>query len=107
MNHFKFVALLGSTFTAAVLCVCGAVHAADESKGPHVSDFLVKPLQAAQDALQAQNWDLEISKLNEAQAAKGQKTPYDEYLINAMLGAAYANKHDNDHAAPALRAAAE
>src|ERR1700722_6340690 len=61
MNHFKFVTLLGSTFAAVALCVCGAVHAADESKGPRVSDFLLKPLQAAQDAMKAQNWDLEIS----------------------------------------------
>jgi hypothetical protein len=86
--------------------MCGAVNAA-ESKGPTVSRFLAKDLKDAQDAMKKQDFDTEIAKLQAAQNAKGTKTPYDEYLINAMLGTAYAGKKDYTQAAPALQAAAE
>lgn len=106
MNRLKLVALLGSTCAAVTLCVGGAVNAA-ESKGPTVSRFLAKDLKDAQDAMKKQDYDTEIAKLEAAQNAKGNKTPYDEYLINAMMGTAYAGKRDYAKAAPALQAAAE
>src|SRR5665213_260450 len=110
MNRLK-IAVLGSTLAVAGLCAYGTANAADENKGdqakgPQISRFLAKPLKAAQDAMKAQKFDDEIAKLKEAQAAKGEKSAYDDYVINAMLGAAYAGQHDGNDAAPALQAAA-
>jgi len=85
---------------------------------PKVSDFLAEPLKAAQTAMKAaaaaqdpqvrvEEYQVEIQELQVAEAATGQKTPYDEYLINAMLATAYAGERKFDMAAPSLQAAAE
>lgn len=107
MNRLKLFAVIGSAGAVAALCLCSAAGAADEAKGPSVSRFLAKPLKEAQDAMRAHNFDLELQKLQEAQNAKGTKTAYDEYLINAMVGTAYAGQNNYAQAAPALMAAAE
>ncbi len=85
---------------------------------PRVSRFLAEPLKAAQAAMkaareahdpqvEAEELEVEIQELQVAAAATSQKTPYDEYLINAMLGTAYAQERKWNMAAPALQAAAE
>jgi tetratricopeptide (TPR) repeat protein len=68
--------------------------AADEKK-PTVSKDLAKTLKAAQDALQAKPPKPAdaIAKLKEAEA-NPKKTPYDEHVINALLGTAYARQND-------------
>ena len=70
------------------------------------SRSLAEPLRAAQYAIKTRNLALAIQKHQEAQAAKGQKTAYDEYIINSMLGVAYCQTHDYARAAPAMEAAA-
>lgn len=108
MNRSTVVSVLGSACAVAALCLCSATASyAAESKGPTISAFLAKPLKAAQDAQKAQNYDLEVQKLQDALAAKGQRTPYDNFIINSFLGVAYVNLKNYPSAAPALEAAAE
>ncbi len=104
MKRTKFVAVLVSALGAAALVAGGAVHAADkESKGPTITADLAKNLKAAQDALKAQKYDEAISKLKDAQAQKGKKTEYDNYIINSMLAMSYYSEKDYQNAAPLLR----
>jgi hypothetical protein len=105
MNRRNYVAVIG-TVGALVALSLGAVAQAAE-KGPTISGCLLKPLKAAQDAQKAQNWSLEIQKVQEAQAQKCSKTAYDEYLMNSWLGVAYVNSKDYASAAPALQSSAE
>jgi hypothetical protein len=86
---------------------CSSDAAAAKSKAPTLSHFLLKDMKAAQDAQKAQNWKLEVQKLQAALAAKGKRTPYDDYLINSWLGIADAQLQNYADAAPALQAAAE
>ena len=87
--------------------VCGLAAAADQPSGPTVSRALAKPLKAAQEAMQAKNWDAVLTNLKEAQTAPGEKSPYDNFVINQMLGFVYVQKQDYASAAPALEAAAQ
>ncbi len=107
MNRSTVVSVLGSACAVTVLCLCSATTYAAESKGPTISRFLLKDLKAAQDAQKAQNWSLEVQKLQAAMAAKGQRTPYDNFIINSWLGVADVQLHNYTEAAPALEAAAE
>lgn len=108
MNRSTLISLLGSACAVAALSLCNVTTAsAAEEKAPSPSRFLLKDLKAAQDAMKAQKYDVEIQKLQDALAAKGQRTPYDNFLINSWLGVAYVNTKDYQKAAPALEAAAE
>jgi hypothetical protein len=78
-----------------------------QAKGPAISHFLSKDLKAAQEAQKAQNWSLEVQKLHDALAAKGRRTPYDEFVINSWLGIGDVQLKNYAEAAPALEAAAE
>jgi tetratricopeptide (TPR) repeat protein len=101
-NRLKIIALcccLGAGLSTAA-------QAADSS-APQVSKNVVKQLKAANDAVQAKNLDVALEKLKEAQAAPGEKTPYDTFVINALLGPVYVQKQDYADAAPALQIAAE
>jgi hypothetical protein len=95
----------------ALLClgasVSGVAAAADQSSGPTVSRALAKPLKAAQEAMQAKNWDAVLTNLKEAQSAAGEKSAYDNFVINQMLGFVYVQKQDYASAALALEAAAQ
>ncbi len=99
--------MIGVVGAAVALSLGGVAHAAEKEKGPTISTCLLKPLKAAQDAQKAQNWDVEIQKVQEAQAQKCTKTPYDEFLMNSWLAVAYVQTKDFAHAAPALQMAAE
>ena len=81
--------------------------AADQGTAPTVSRALAKPLKAAQDAMQAKHWDAVIASLKEAQTTPGEKSAYDNFVINQMLGFVYVQKQDYASAAPALEAAAQ
>jgi hypothetical protein len=94
-------------FFAATSLVAGFARAADAPAGPQVSKNVAKQLKAANDAVQAKNLDEALAKLKEAQAVPGEKSPYDNYVINALLGPIYVQKQDFADAAPALQAAAE
>ena len=79
---------------------------APKGKAPTVTANVAKQLVAAQAALKADKPDEAIASLKEAQAAKGEKTPYDLFIINEMLGTAYVKQKDYQNAAPLLEAAA-
>lgn len=109
MNRSTLISALGTACAVAALCLLNGTTAsyAAEEKAPTPSRFLLKDLKAAQDAMKAQNYTLEIQKLQAALAAKGNRTAYDNYLINSWLGVAYVNTKDYANAAPALQAAAQ
>ncbi|MFI4869417.1 MAG: tetratricopeptide repeat protein [Steroidobacterales bacterium] len=104
-NRLKIVALLASICTGAWLC--SAVMAADQPAGPQVSKSVAKPLKAAQEALQAKKLDDALAKVREAQGAAGEKTPYDNYVMNILLFQIYQQKQDMGDAIPVLQAAAQ
>lgn len=107
MNRRNYVAVIGLVGATVALSLGGVAHAAEKEKGPSISGCLLKPLKAAQDAQKAQNWALDIQKVQEAEAQKCNKTPYDEFLMNSWLAVGYVQTKDFAHAAPALQAAAE
>lgn len=76
---------------------------AGAEEGPSVSKALAKPLKAAQEALAAKNYDQAISELKAAQSS-GEKSPYDTFVINELLGSAYAQKKDFANAVVPLQA---
>ena len=82
------VAVVGVSSLAPVV-------AADKKEENKVSKDLAKPLKAAQDALQAKPPKLQeaVQHLKEAEA-NPKKTPYDEHIINALAGSAYARMND-------------
>src|SRR6185312_12857848 len=85
MNRRNYVAVIGLVAAVAGLSLGATAQAAEKAKGPAISSCLLKPLKAAQDAQKAQNWTLNIQKLQEAEAEKCTKTPYDEFLMNSWL----------------------
>ncbi len=62
--------------------------------GPTVSKALAKPLKAAQEAMAAKNYDLAMTNIKAAQAEPGEKSAYDNYVINQMLLFIYVQKQD-------------
>jgi tetratricopeptide (TPR) repeat protein len=92
------VAVVGGSSLAPVV-------AADKKEENNVSKDLAKPLKAAQDALQAKPPKLQeaIAKLQEAEA-NPKKTPYDEHIIDALAGSAYARMNNYADAEKAFEA---
>jgi Tetratricopeptide repeat len=80
--------------------VAGGVARADE---PQVSKAVAKSLKAANDALQAKNYDEVLAKTREA-AAITPRTAYDDYVIHYMQMPAYAAKSNYDETAKAIEA---
>lgn len=54
------------------------------AKKPSLSAGVLKPLKAAQDAINAKKWDEALQHLEEAQKVEG-RTAYDDYQINDFL----------------------
>lgn len=86
---------------------CSADAYTQASRSPTISSFLLNDMKGAQAAQKAQNWSLELQKLQAALAARGTRTPYDNFLINSWLGIADMRLRNYTDAAPALEAAAE
>ena len=74
---------------------------------PHVTPALSASIKAAQNAMQAKPPKLQeaVAKLKEAEA-NPLKTPYDEHIINALAGSAYARLNDYPDAEQAFAAQA-
>src|ERR1700738_5737100 len=91
---------------AAVIAAAGLVSPppalAAEGKQTN-SAKLGKPLTEAHNDLNAKRYADAIAKLREAEATAG-KTPYDQHLINDMLGFAYARTQNYAEAAKAWEA---
>jgi hypothetical protein len=108
-NRWKFVGRIMRILLASIIALpllYGATLAA-EGSGPTVSKAVAKPLKAAQEALQAKNWDAAITSIKAAQAEPGEKTAYDNFVINQMLLFIYVQKQDFSAAAPVLESAAQ
>ncbi len=105
-NRLNFVALFASICTGAWLC-SATIAAETPPAGPQVSKTVAKPLKAAQDALQAKKLDEALAKVKEAQGAVGEKTAYDNFVIDIMLFQIYQQKQDMGDAIPVLQAAAQ
>jgi hypothetical protein len=81
-----------------------AIVAAD---APQVSRSVAKQLKAAQEAVAAKHLDEAQAKIKEAQAASGEKTAYDNYVINVILIQIYQAKNDLADLVQPLTAAAQ
>ncbi|HEY1725017.1 MAG TPA: tetratricopeptide repeat protein [Steroidobacteraceae bacterium] len=103
-NRLKIVALLLSICGVAAL---GSAAVAADQAGPQVSKAVAKPLKAAQDAMAAKKPDEALAKVREAQGAAGDKTAYDNFVINIMLFQIYQQKQNTAEAITALQAAAQ
>jgi hypothetical protein len=53
------------------------------AKKQSLSAAVLKPLKAAQEAMNAKNWDEAQARIQEAQAAEG-KTPYDAFMVDEL-----------------------
>jgi hypothetical protein len=70
------------------------------------SKALEKLLTAANSALQSGNFDASLANAREAQLMAVDKTPFENYAINMLLGVVSVQKRDLAAAAPALESAA-
>src|SRR6267143_5487254 len=95
------VLVAGAAIVAAAGMV-GATPALAQTKQTN-SAKLAKPLKEAHDDLNAKKYADAIAKLREAEGMAG-KTPYDQHLINDMLGFAYARTQNYAEAAKAWEA---
>jgi tetratricopeptide (TPR) repeat protein len=96
------VLVAGAALTAAAGLVSTTPALAAEGKQTN-SAKLAKPLKEAHDDLNAKKYADAIAKLREAEGTAG-KTPYDQHLINDMLGFAYARTQNYAEAAKAWEA---
>jgi len=74
--------LTGAAFGLVTTHVARAADAKPAAK-EKISAKVGKPLKAAQDAIQAKNWDAANAAIAEANALEG-KTPYETYMTNEM-----------------------
>jgi tetratricopeptide (TPR) repeat protein len=104
-NKIQTRAKLAAALVLGVLClaVSPSRPAFADDKKQTVSKDLAKPLKAAQDALNAKKYPDAISKLKEAED-NPKKTPYDQHIINLLLGAAYFSSKDYANASKAFEA---
>jgi tetratricopeptide (TPR) repeat protein len=72
--------LLSGAVTALLALSCGTAHAQAKN-----SKALAKPLQAAEESFKARKYQETVEKLRAAEGIAG-KTPYDQHLINEMMG---------------------
>jgi TolA-binding protein len=91
---------LGAALCAAGL---GASFTAYSAEKQPVSKVAAKPLKAAQDAMNAKRYQDALNKLKDVQALPG-KTPYDEHLMNEMLGYVYVKTSQYPEAVKVLEA---
>jgi tetratricopeptide (TPR) repeat protein len=85
-NQVLRAALVAAGLTSTVCSVLMApvAHAAEDKKPQKkISAKVGKPLQAAQEAIQAKNWDAALAAVAEAEAISG-KTDYETYMTNEM-----------------------
>lgn len=98
---------LVTAFAMAALIVAGSFASgpvfAQKAKGPTISKAVAKEMKAAQDALNAKQWDTALAKLSEASSKAG-KTPFDQHMINEFQGFAYVRKGNYSEAARELEA---
>jgi len=93
------VALAGPVLATAVVDTGAALAAPKQQK---VSEKVGKPLQEAQAAIQAKDYNKAIAKLDEAKAVE-KRTPYENYVISQFETNAYVGLKQYDKAARAIQ----
>ena len=88
---------LGMTSLSAVM-VPAAVQAAEKAK-PKLSKAVGVPLQAAQKAMSAKQWDAALAEIKKAQAVE-KRTPQEDYQIDEFLGYILVQQKKYGQAAP-------
>jgi outer membrane protein assembly factor BamD (BamD/ComL family) len=78
-----------------------ATAVAAAAKKNQLSEKVLKPLKAAQDAITAKNWDEAMVHIQEAQAVEG-RTAFDDYQINDFAWFVYYQKKQIPEASAAL-----
>ncbi|MBB6254144.1 tetratricopeptide repeat protein [Nitrospirillum iridis] len=96
--------MLGAALLAAGI---GAAHAKDKDKDAappekQISKELTPSLQAAQKALEEKNYQLVLDSAAAAEAAKADRSPYEDFFINEMRLQAYVGLNDQPHIVEAL-----
>ncbi|HEY5808911.1 MAG TPA: tetratricopeptide repeat protein, partial [Povalibacter sp.] len=90
---------LGAVSTVAVFAPV-AVHAAEQAKAaPKMSKAVGVPLQAAQKAMAAKQWDAALAEIKKAQAVE-KRTPAEDYQIDEFLGYILVQQKKYGQAAP-------
>jgi len=95
--------MLGLTAVATTFVPGTAAVAQEKKDAPKVSAKVGKPLQAAQKAINEKKWDEALKNLREVQAMTG-KSPYEEYVMNELLGVTLVRTKDYKGAVEALEA---
>lgn len=84
-NAAAILGLALGAMSAATVIVPATAQAADEPAKPKISKQVAVPLQAAQKAMQAKQWDTALAELKKAQAIE-KRTPVEDYQIDEFLG---------------------
>lgn len=98
------ISVVSSVVAAILLGTAGSVAIAKDPpppKPPAVSKPLMKPLQASQAASKAEKWAECLASAREADAVPN-KTPYDVYVVNEMIGFCAIRSGDNATSAAAF-----
>ncbi|MGE5199546.1 MAG: tetratricopeptide repeat protein, partial [Rhodospirillaceae bacterium] len=98
-----------TSVTGALLAPAAAVAAENkESKkeAPKIGAKMAKPLRAAQEAIQAKNWDAAAASLAEAAQVES-KTPYEEFMVEELGWFVEVQKKDYAGAVTSLKAAVD
>jgi len=99
----RWAASLVTGLWAAGAMLVGLDGAALAEGKPTVSKVAAKQLKAAQEAMEAKKYQEALNKLHEVQGIPG-KSPYDQYLVDEMLGYIAVRTKDYPEAARALEA---
>ena len=100
-NLMKALALSALLVCGGAVVATGYAADAEKKEEPKVSKAVAKPLKAAQDALTAKNYPEALTKLQEVQNISG-KSPYDEHVMNELLGVTYVRQNQFVEAAKFL-----
>jgi hypothetical protein len=96
------IALAGTGLGLILALAAPTAFAADKEEG--VRPDISKAIQAANDAMNAKNWDVALQSLDTAEAVKD-KTPYEIYAIDLTRGKVASGKGDTALAAKSFAAA--
>jgi hypothetical protein len=99
--------LMAALAAAGLVGITGgalAPTAAVAAEGQKLSAKIIKPLKAAQEAMNAKNWEQAMAMLKEAQAVEP-KTPYDSFMVDELGWYAMLQTKDYAGAAAALERA--
>ncbi len=102
-KHFValvMVALAGPVLATAVVDTGAAIAAPKQQK---MSEKVGKPLQAAQEAIAAKDFNKALQKIDEAKAVE-KRTPYENYVISQFETNSYLGLKQYDKAARAIQA---